>query len=169
MAQLFHVNGEAQIKTTAGGATNTVLGVTVPMGVHIRIRHHNKPVYRDTEGREHEADAIQLLQTAIITAQLIFYDDAQLDYVRAPLAGGTGGTMAAAGTLIGAGSKYYRVLVLSPIDSHPWNFPTCRALDAQEASFGIEESVWNVTWLAVAYSASTGSTANRVLWNTTTT
>lgn len=167
MAQAVHVNGEAQIKITAPGGSLEVLGVSED-GVDIEIEDMVEPVYTDTFGPKVPFDEQGFLQVAHIRARLIFYDEAVLLKLRSLPAGGTDGTMSQAGALLGANSKYHRVLVLSPNAVLPWNFPTARIDGSRKVKVGTKRNAWDISWFAVPYTGTSGVTTAAVLYNRTT-
>ena len=172
MSQSIHVGGESQIKTGTGSAQALeILGVSVD-GVDIEIEDHVSPIYTDTNGGPEGRipfDEMGYGQTANIRAQLVFYDETILAKLRPTFVGGSEGLQDVAGTLFGAGSKYFRLLVLSPTDGVPWNFLKARMTGSKRVKIGVRQSVWNLSFFALPYSGSSGSTASNVLYNRTTT
>lgn len=171
MAKSIHVSGEALLRTgTASLNALEDLGVSVD-GVDIEIRDYVSPVHVDTYGGPSGPpfDEIGYGQTATISAQLVFYDKAVLAKIRPPFVGGTDGQQGTAGTLYGAGSKYFRLLITSTVDTDPFNFVTVRCLDAKRAKVGVRQTIWSVTFFATPYSGASGSTSTNTLYNTTTT
>lgn len=167
MARQIHVSGEAAIKTGTGSSSALEdLGVSVD-GVEIAVRDHTEPIFTDTFGPQVPFDEQQFLETALIRATLVFYDEAVMAKIRTKT-GSAEGTMGAAGALWGAGSFYYRLLVLSPTASRPYNFPKARLLDAFPAKVGTRKTTIDCTWFAVPYTGTAGATTSAVLYNSTT-
>ena len=167
MAKTIHVNGEA-LARTGTGTSNALedLGVTVD-GAEIELRDFTEPVFTDTFGPDVPFDEQQFLEDALIRLQLVFYDDAVLGKVRSR-ASGTDGTIGNAGTLWGGGSKYFRLLIASPTDSLPFNFPTARVRNSASHKIGTRRTLWNIEFYAVPYSGAAGATTGGVLYNRTT-
>lgn len=168
MAKVIHVNGEALIRTGTGAANALEdLGVSLD-GVTITLHEHSDKIFTDTFGPDVPFDEQYFLMDATVRATLIFYDDAVLGHIRSRQSG-TDGTIGAAGTLWGGGSKYFRVLILSPTDSLPFNFPNARMEGGQPQKVGTKRTQWDVTFYAVPYSGASGSSSGTVLFNRTTT
>jgi hypothetical protein len=164
----IHVNGEARIRTGTGAAAALeFLGVSVD-GVDISIREHTEPVHTDTFGPSVPFDEQHFLQDAVISAQLVFYDEVVLAKIRNRMSG-TDGVQGEAGALWGAGGKYFRLLILSPVEALPWNFPTARLMDAFEVKIGTRRSIWNLRFYAKPYTGVAGTSAGVPLYNRVTT
>jgi hypothetical protein len=164
----IHVNGEALFRSGTGASSALEsLGVTVD-GADIEIRDHTEPVFTDTAGPDMPFDEQQFGETAIIKGQMIFYDDVVLAKHRgrpANVLAAAEGTIGNMGALWGAGGLYFRLLVLSPTDSVPWNFLTARLLDAAPSKHGTRRTLWDLTWFAIPFKGAAGLTAGTVLYN----
>lgn len=165
MALAIVVNGEAQVKVGTGGSgALEVLGVSVD-GVTIKPRLFNDPVYTDTFGPKVAFDYQYFLEDAIITCDLVFYDQAVLEKLLARKTGGTAGVLASAGRLMGASGDFVRLLITSPIAGLPYNFLKAFFLDDQEVKLGTKRNIWRVTFQALPYTGAAGDTNGTVVWN----
>lgn len=179
MAAQVHVYGEAQLQVQTSGTVFTLLGVSVD-GVSIEFRDFTEPVFTDTFGPDVPFDEQQMLQDAIIRAQLVWYDATVYSNIRsrpAVVNSGTAGTLGFAGELWGAGAMYFPLLVypkvgaasLNGYDNDPYNFPKARLLDAQPMKVGTRRTLLDVTFRALPYTGTAGSTLGAVLWSNSTT
>jgi hypothetical protein len=173
MAQTINVNGEAALWVAATTASTAIsaLGVTVD-GVEIELRDYTEPVFTDTYGPDVPFDEQQFLEDALIRAQLVFYDDAQLALIRsrpASILGTAEGTVGNAGTLWGGNATklYFRLLVKSPTASLPYNFPNARLRNSASQKVGTRRTLWNLEFLALPYTGTAGAVSGAVLYNRT--
>lgn len=176
MATAFHVNGTAEIKTGTGSAgALELLGHTIN-GVEIDVTPVVRPIYTDAAGGDDGIPATERKagEIAVIHADLIVYDEAVLLKVRKGTETTTEGVMLGAGTIldnVAVGSTgvhgYYRLLILSPDDSLPWNFLTARLL-RKPVRISTKENVWRLAWQAIPYVGTANTEAAVVLYNRTT-
>jgi hypothetical protein len=169
MARAIHVNGECAVRTGTGAANALEdLGVTVD-GADIDVMDHTVPIHTDTNGGPQGPpfDELYLPQDAEVTMQLVFFDEAVLAKIRFRVQG-TDGLMGPAGKLWGGASNYFRLLLTSPIDTTPHNFPSARLTKSFSAKLGNRQTIWNLTFYCLAYTGSAGSTAGNTLYNTST-
>lgn len=168
MAAAVHVSGEALIKTGTGSASALeTLGVSVD-GVDIDIEDHVDPIFTDTFGPKVPFEEQSFLQSARINIRLVFYDEAILLKLRPQLVSGTEGTMSQAGSLFGASGKYFRLLILSPLDTLPWNFLYARCDRGKKVKIGTVKNVWDLNFFAIPYTGTVTSSSGAVLYNRTT-
>lgn len=170
MAEAVHVSGEARIKIGSGsvGALE-ILGVSED-GVDINIEDHVDPVMTDTFGPRVPFDEQHFLETGTIQMRLIFYDEAILAKIRRPLLNSAAeGTMVEAGTLYGAAGHYFRLLILSPQDSLPWNFLSARMERAKRVKIGTKRNAWDLSFFAIPYTGFAGTSVGGLLYNRVTT
>jgi hypothetical protein len=140
------------------------LGVSVD-GVDMDIRPKFDPVYVDTFGGPVGVpfDEQQMLSDAMIHAQLVWYDEPVLAAIR-PTTAASEGVMPSAGVLMGVNSFYYRLLIKSPIEGLVYNFPSVR-LDRLPTKLGTRRTIWNISWYAIPFTGSVGTSAGAVLYN----
>jgi hypothetical protein len=167
MAKQIHVNGECLLRIFFPSAPSVPqdLGYTVN-GVDLEIRKHTFDVKADTGGGDDGGPVdIQVLgKEAIIRAELVSYDKAVLALIRKDADETTEGLLASAGKLMGAGGYFYRLLLTSPVENEPWNFPTATLVDSYSVKLGTKRTVWNLTFRAIAYIGANAS-LNTVLYN----
>lgn len=151
------------------------LGLSVD-GVRIDFDMKTREVMVDSFGPSTPFDVQYMLMTATIHCDLVWYDidvlEAWLTNVPLDGASPTPGTFAAAGSLYIANSYAARLLIKSTpagtgltAAEHCWNFPNAFLIDSQEGNFGTVNTVWRLTFRAIAAGASVSQGA--VLWNTT--
>jgi hypothetical protein len=153
---------------TGTGSANALedLGVSVD-GIDIAITDYTEAIYTDSYGADVPFDEQQFLADAVVSGQLVFYDEAVLAKLRGrPNA--VDGQLGAAGQLWGAGGKYFRLLVASPTDV-PYNFLHARLQNAFSQKIGTRRTLWNVQFYCTPYTGSSGSTTGTVLYNQVTT
>jgi hypothetical protein len=167
LAKSIHVSGEALLRTGTGAANALEdLGVSVD-GVDIAITDHTDPIYTDTFGPDVPFDEQQFLADAVVSAQLVFYDELVLAKLRGRANAGDG-QLGSAGQLWGAGGKYFRLLIASPTDI-PYNFLHARLQNAFSQKVGTRKTIWQVQFYCSPYTGSAGGTSGTVLYNQVTT
>lgn len=173
MATAIHVNGVAQIKIglyTAGpvAVTTELLGHALD-GVDIEPEIHIDPVFADTGGGTGgvPVDFQEIGQVARISADVIVYDEAVLTKVRKRPSSSAEGLLGTTGSLIVAGALYQRVLILSPGDSVPYNFP-CAITSRWPVRLSTRRTIYRVQWLAFAPIGTATAALGSILYNTTT-
>lgn len=134
MARDLFINGPATISIGGSPASlsgSPSLGLTSDQ-VRISPKTYYKPIHVDDYGGEVPADLLFMLGTVDISFTLIHFDRTILDTcISESMAGGTVGTMQAAGTPMaasfpaGAGSNHFLSLsIASSVGNKPWTFPT---------------------------------------------
>lgn len=161
MAESIQVDGVALIKCCTVGGTLATLGRTIN-GVEITEQTFKDEVFSDENGGEKgpPIDIAGLGQVHIIRITMAKYDEAELDKVRAMLAGGTAGTPGTAGTLYLQGGVAWRLLIHST--NRPRNYLNVVFTEPKEINKGTIHS--KATIIALAYK----DPATGVLYNATT-
>lgn len=156
-------SGEAAVYAGVGSANAMQLaGVPSENGTRIELVDNTEQVYTDTYGPYVPFDEQHFLQHAIIRFELVNYVEAVVMRMRSRpwLPGGDAGTtegrQADAGMLWGAGGKYFRLFIASPVLALPWNFLSARVLDALPFNVGTRVTRWNFVCKALPYSGITG-------------
>lgn len=170
MAETIHVSGEAHIRVAVpSGTTLASLGYSVN-GVTIELERRTAPVMADTGGGEEgvPVDFQSMGRIARVRAQLVIYDEAVLAPLRKLADETNEGELETIGYLLGANSKLNRLLITSPSEALPWNFPTGFLTGAQEVKIGTRRTAWDINWFAFAYIGA-GTSVGKVLYNRVTT
>lgn len=169
MAAQIHLNGEAKIRTGTGAASALEdLAVSVN-GVTMTFRPKFEDVILDTFGPLTAFDFQMFLADATIEIDAVWWDETvyEHNYTRT-MGGATFGQMPAAGTLMGASGSLFRVLILSPTDGLPYNFPACK-LNDWTMPVGTRRTIPRMTFHAIPYTGAIGSASGAVLFNRVTT
>jgi hypothetical protein len=160
VANQVNALGAALVKVDAGTGLE-IVGYT-RNGADISERQFVIDVPGDENGGD-EGPPIEIQdlgQIAHIRLEFTKWDPAVIDKIRARLKGGTAGSPAAAGTLVFAGSKDFRLLVHTT--TRPMNFPRVTFREPIEHNMGTKYAI--LTLEGTAY-----KDGNGVLWNATTT
>ena len=179
--QAFHVSGAAQILTSLGpsGALQT-LGHSVN-GVSIHLRNVKIPVYTDAGGGDGGIPATyqKLGQMAVISGDVIVYDEAAMYNVRAGSEMVTEGVMIPCGTVLdptppggspiapgGTGNKgFYRLVVVATATGDlNWNFPFAHLMDTP-FRVSTRTTIYRCTWEAFPWIGNRTDIVNTVLYN----
>lgn len=169
MSRTNHVSGECLLRTGTGGSNALEdLGYTVD-GVDLEFHRHTSDVKADTGGGEEgvPVDVQEMGKEAFIRAQLVSYDEAVLAKIRKDADETTEGGLATIGRLLGANGHLFRLLLTSPSEAVPWNFPTVYLHDSASVKLGTKRTIWNLTFRAIAY-IGIGTSKDVVLYNRTT-
>lgn len=166
MAMQLHVSGEARVRTGTGAA-NALEDLAVCVnGVTITFSPNNEDVIVDTFGPTTPFDIQQFLATATIEAEMVFFDEGVWERaVQRSMANASWGTMPPAGTLLGQSGSLFRVLVLSPYEGIPYNFPACYIADSMTIPIGTRRTLPKVTFKAIPYTGLAGTSSGAVLVN----
>lgn len=169
MAVGEHVTGPATIFTGTGASSALEeLGLSI-QGIEPEFENHFEEVFTDINGAC-PFDVQYFPQTAIIRAELILWDQTVLDKVLAITAGGTAGVQSAAGTLMLAQGKTYRLLIKSDSTSGTgepcMNFVQAYLSGPPRTKMGTRIQTYVLEWRALPQQQYTNS-AGAVLWNRT--
>jgi hypothetical protein len=181
MATDFHINGVAEVKVGTGTAgALELLGHTVD-GVTRDPQILEEPIFTDATGGPGGIPAAhqRIGEIHVVSADLIVYDKAVMAKVRkggVALVGGlTEGVMSKAGvvldnTAVGGSGKggYYRLLILSPDDSEPWNYLYAR-LARMPVRLSTRPSIYRLQWECIPYVGTGDTMAGVVLFSNVTT
>lgn len=170
MPETIHVSGEAHIRVAVPtGATLASLGYTVD-GVTIELNRHTAPVEADTGGGGDgvPVDVQSMGRTVMIRGRLVVYDEAILAGLRRLADETAEGQLETVGILLGANNLLNRLLVTSPQDGVPWNFPAGFLTGTTEVKIGTKRTAWDFSWFAFAYIGA-GTAKDKVLYNRVTT
>lgn len=151
MARNYFINGPALV--SVDGAE---LGLSdSPIQVSVNMRHLDITVNAfGSEGGTVPPEIHSMLADCTISMSLVHIDRAVLDTAMAKSMGGTtAGTLAKAGTLMGANSKFMSLSIKSPDGAKPWRFPSAYLAASFSIGLGVERSIHQLAWRALAYQA----------------
>src|SRR5947208_189925 len=114
MTTQINVDGVAIVKACTTGGTLAEMGRT-NNGVRITEHLFTGDVHGDDNGGEEgpPIDVQYFGEIHVVRMELTKYDEAEVNKVRAGLAGGTAGTIGTSGSLYVQGSTYWRLLINS--------------------------------------------------------
>lgn len=169
MAKSIEVSGEALHRVVLPGGTLADLGYSLN-GCRIEIRNRFFDVMADTGGGDEgvPVDVQTMGRLAIVRSRLVVFDSAVLDGLRTIGDAATDGELETVGMLLGANSKFSRLLITSPVAGRPWNFPTGHLIDSTEVEIGTKRTAWDIVFRAIAYIGA-GTAKGKVLHNRVTT
>jgi hypothetical protein len=161
MAKTIQVDGLALIQACTVGGTLADLGYTIN-GAEITEQIFTEDVKGDENGGDPgpPIDIQYLGEKHIIRMTLTKYDEAELNKIRAGIAGGTAGTISTSGTLYFQGSVSWRLLIKTV--NRPRNYINCVFREAKEINKGTVHS--KAVIVAEAFYGASG-----VIYNSTTT
>lgn len=150
MARTFFINGPALVKVDGAelGLSDSPIQVTVnPKHLDIVVNAFG------TEGGGIPPEIQQMLADVTISMSLVHIDRGVLDTaIRKSMGGGSSaGTLAKAGTLMGANSNYMVLGIASPDGAKPWRFPTAYLAGSMSIPLGVERSIHRLDWRAVPF------------------
>jgi hypothetical protein len=170
MAFATRVNGPAVIRVGLQGVGQVDaladVGIT-ENGPAIDIEWLDEPVQADNAGPQLEADVQHMGRRANIRFGLPIYDLAVLTtWFLGHAAGSAEGNMLAAGTLIFANGKGFRLVVSSPTDGQPWRFFYSRVKHCALRP-GTKYNVYDVVIEAIPYVGVAATSANTPFYDHT--
>lgn len=160
MAEIIHVAGACHIQIASPEDSGSILDLGYSMsGVEITERVMTYEVMGDQNGgdRGSPIDIQYMSELHTIRMLLTKWDETVMAAVRAGLAGGTQGTVGAAGTLYFANNKAWRLILNSP--TLPRNYVRVLFQEPKELNKGTKHS--QALIVATAY-----KNASSVMWNT---
>jgi hypothetical protein len=166
----IHVNGTTAIRTGTGGSgALELLGHSLD-GVDLDFEDMREFVYSDAGGGPNmlPIDVQEFGEVCTVSADLIVYDEAVFTKIRKRPGAAAEGQLSAPGRLMGVNGDLYRLLIESPIEVLPWNFPTT-FLQRKPIKLSTKRSIWRLRWFAFAYIGNASAAAGAVLYNRVTT
>jgi hypothetical protein len=166
VAVTLHVNGVATVSVGTGGSgALELLGHSLD-GVGLEFQDMREPVYSDAGGGENmlPIDYQEFGEVATIVGDMVIYDEAVLTKIRKRPGATAEGLLSAPGRVMGPNGDFYRLLVTSPTEALPWNFPTS-FLMRKPIRLSTKRSIWRLQWFAFAYIGPANSALGAVLYN----
>lgn len=166
MATAIHVNGPCTLSYGAGGTAGglTEIGVTED-GIDVEIVPFVDPIMADSGGPHVPVEHQDFGKIAYIRGRLTIYDSAVLEALQAMNAA-DGLEEPVPGKLIGANSKYFRLVLSSPIAANPYRFFYCTWNGPLAFKLGTRYTQPMVQFIAVP-GILTGSMATKELYDHT--
>jgi hypothetical protein len=170
MAFATRVNGPAIIRVGLQGTGQvdalSDVGIT-ENGPNIEIEWLDEPVQADNAGPRLEADVQHMGKRARIRFALPIYDLTVLTtWILSHAAGNAEGNMLAAGTLIFASGRGFRLILSSPTDAQPWRFFFVRVVSAGLRP-GTKYNIYDVVCEAIPYVGVAATSANTPFYDHT--
>lgn len=157
----FHANGPAGVYFQGSLCGYAIDGVEIEL-----IPKHNDVMVDVFGGSRGTPGDIQFLsEEAIISATLVSWSWSVLNAaLTASRAGGSPGTMPAAGTFLGAGSFLKTLRIASSLDGVPWSFPTAALISPTRFNPATVANPIATVWRAIPYNKNADSSVGAVLY-----